>query len=116
MFEHARAALATVELPDPTDAGVTAVQDHAVVTDRPTLARRREVHGDQVRADRHLGLAPFAAGIVGIKDVATLTHCDQAPTGASQTSEHALRSLFTLDRWTVQGIGEFRRHGGPGER
>ncbi|MNT56224.1 hypothetical protein D3C72_1935080 [compost metagenome] len=71
------------------------MQHHAIVTHRPALLGGRKIHGRQVGADRHGGLLPGLAGIIGIENVATLTDGDQALPGTRQVQQRATRRQGT---------------------
>ncbi|MNQ89345.1 hypothetical protein D3C85_1046510 [compost metagenome] len=76
------ADLAAIELLAPGGAGIAAVQHHTVAAHGPALLRRREGHRVKIGADRHAGLQPALAIIVGIKNVAPLSDCDQSLSSA----------------------------------
>ncbi|MNL84851.1 hypothetical protein D3C87_2129560 [compost metagenome] len=71
------------------------MQHHAIVAHCPTLPGGREMHGVQVGADRHVGLPPILAGIIGIKNVPALTHRDQALSRLGNVQQGAARGQGT---------------------
>ncbi|MNN59888.1 hypothetical protein D3C81_1750380 [compost metagenome] len=78
------------------------------MADRPTLAGRGEIHGGKVGADRHVGLLPLLATVIGIQDVAALAHRHQALTGFGQVEQRTLRRQFAALGRKVQHIDEGR--------
>ncbi|MNP25219.1 hypothetical protein D3C76_1180150 [compost metagenome] len=116
MREHPWAYLAAVELPGPGSPSVGAVQDHAIVADRPPLAGAGKVHRYQVGADRHLSLLPTPPGVVGIKNVPALANHHQTLTRTCQPGQWALDGQVAVQRGGVQRIRELPCHHLPGER
>ncbi|MNL31932.1 hypothetical protein D3C87_1537510 [compost metagenome] len=81
MLDQQGPDLAAVQLLAPGRTRVVAVQDHAVAAHRPTLGGRRKTHGIEVGTDRHGGLLPVIAGVIGIQNVATLSDGNQSVAG-----------------------------------
>ncbi|MNZ57262.1 hypothetical protein D3C78_752360 [compost metagenome] len=104
MLDQQVADLAAVQLFAPGHAGIAAVQHHAIAADRPALLGRREVHAIEVRADRNPGLRPLLAGIIGIKDVASLSHSHQALTCAGRVQQGAAHRQGTGPGWQIQHV------------
>ncbi|MNG26480.1 hypothetical protein D3C84_1114770 [compost metagenome] len=80
------------------------MQNHAVIADRPALFRGRKIHSVEVAADRDTGLLPLPAGIVGIKNVATLPDRDQARAGIRHVEQRAAHRQCTGLGGQVQHI------------
>ncbi|MOA09123.1 hypothetical protein D3C78_1289310 [compost metagenome] len=108
VVEHQLADLPAIELLLPALSGIAAVQHHAIMADRPAFAGSGEKYGGKVGADRHFGLLPELAAVIGIQDVATLAHRHQTLASFGQVEQRTLRRQFAALRRQVQHIDEGR--------
>ncbi|MNE42695.1 hypothetical protein D3C80_1368410 [compost metagenome] len=104
--EHQLADLPAVQLLLPAGAAIAAVQHHAIVADRPALLGGGEMHRVEVGADRHAGLLPALAGILGIQNVTAQADRDQPITRARHIAQRAARCQFARAGRQVQHIHE----------
>ncbi|MNO98576.1 hypothetical protein D3C76_903240 [compost metagenome] len=95
--------LAAIQLLAPGGAGIAAVQYHTVAAHGPALLRRREGHRVEVGADRHAGLQPAFAVIVGVQNMAPLPDSDQPRAGTRNAEQGAAHGQRT-------GLGRLVQH------
>ncbi|MNF99536.1 hypothetical protein D3C84_824370 [compost metagenome] len=62
------------------------------------------MNGIQVRADRHLGLLPVPAGVIGVKNVTTLTHGDQALPSTGHVQQRTAHGQGTRPGRQIQHV------------
>ncbi|VVQ14044.1 hypothetical protein PS914_05562 [Pseudomonas fluorescens] len=108
MLDQQIANLATIELLVPGGASIAAVQYHAVIAHRPALAVGRKTHRRQITAERHGGLLPVLADVVGKQNVATLADGNHALAGAGHAGQR------TVDRQGADPGGQVQHIDVPG--
>src|SRR5690606_35992747 len=97
--------LVAIELPGPGLARVARMKNHTAMTYGPAIGGVRKMHSRQQDVNRDFTLLPCLPTIVRVDDMPTLTHGNEAITGAGHVDEQRGCDQVTLNSGFRNRIG-----------